>query len=100
MQWGKLRVGMCWSQGVVLHVVIQEARLLPSVCSAYGFQSYHERKRDLEKSLVPALNSLNPELTPSLGSHSSVKHGPPRAVHCCKTYFRLCPGGVNHLVSI
>lgn len=100
MQWGKLRVGMCWSQGVVLHVVIQEARLLPSVCSAYGFQSYHERKRDLEKSLIPALNSLNPELTPSLGSHSSVKHGPPRAVHCCKTYFRLCPGGVNHLVSI
>ena len=23
MQWGKLKVGMCWSQGVVLHVVIQ-----------------------------------------------------------------------------
>jgi len=84
----------------VLHVVIQEARLLHGVCSAYGFQSYHERERDLEKSLIPALNSLCPELTPSLGSHSSVKPGPPRAIHCCKTYFRLCPGGVNHLVSI
>lgn len=100
MQWGKLKVGMCWSQGVVLHVVIQEARLLSGVCSAYGFQSYHERKRDLEKSLIPALNSLSPEMTPSLGSHSSVKHGPPRAIRCCKTYFRLCPGGVNRLVSI
>lgn len=71
---------MCWSQGAVPHVVIQEAWLLPSECSAYGFQSYHERKRDLEKSLIPVLKSLNPELTPSLGSHFSVKHGQPRAV--------------------